>query len=173
VREGGRECRSTMSMSDRLPFSDDGQLLFLGRLARQHTGRRYEVLVLSRGGFQDATVEEAKALLARVLRCGWQGDAHLPPLLTRRLQRAFKTFMFSGKAEMGRDFYVKIVNADKEVRVPREMLVMARCKGMAPLHQVCMARVASCLGSVGEVNRVALRELEIPLHLKDELETFL
>ena len=23
--------------------------------------------------------------------------------------------MFSGKAEMGRDFYVKIVNADKEV----------------------------------------------------------
>ena len=86
------------------------------------------------------------------------------------------------------------------------MLVMARCKGMAPLHQVCilffllllllltfnlllflfpssspptipillhvlllfyfsspsspkvcMARVASCLGSVGEVNRVALR----------------
>lgn len=26
-----------------------------------------------------------------------------------------RTFMFSGKAEMGRDFYVKIVNADKEV----------------------------------------------------------
>lgn len=77
------------------------------------------MLVLSRGGFQDPTVEEAKELLARVLRCGWQGDSHLPPLLTRRLQRAFKTFMFSGKAEMGRDFYVKIVNADKEVRVPR------------------------------------------------------
>ena len=62
--------------------------------------------------------------------------------------------MFSGKAEMGRDFYVKIVNADKEVtkemmqdflkkdpllvqvRQAREMLVMARCQGLANLQQV-------------------------------------
>ena len=55
---------------------------------------------------------------------------------------------------MGRDFYVKIVNADKEVtkeimqdflkkdpllvqvRQAREMLVMARCQGLANLQQV-------------------------------------
>ena len=45
--------------------------------------------------------------------------------------------MFSGKAEMGRDFYVKIVNADKLLGgQSREMLVMARCKGVASLQQV-------------------------------------
>jgi len=135
--------------------------------------RRYKVIVLSKGGFGDKTVTEAKELLGKVLRCRWDGQGSLPPLLTRRLHTAFRTFMFSGKAEMGRDFYVKIVNADKEVRVPREMLVMARCQGIASLQQVSMSRVASCLGSVGEVSRVKLRELEIPLHLKEELETYL
>ena len=74
-----------MSMSDRLPFSEQGQLLFLGRLARQHKvcknckfllfmtlcnlqAQSYEVVVLSQGGFGDRTVELAKELLAAVLR---------------------------------------------------------------------------------------------------------
>jgi len=162
-----------MSMSDRLPFSEQGQLLFLGRLARQHKAQSYEVVVLSQGGFGDRTVELAKELLAAVLRCGWCGSTSLPPLLSFKLCQAFRTFMFSGKAEMGRDFYVKIVNADKEVRQAREMLVMARCQGLAPLQQVAMGRVASCIGEVDWLtSKEKLQELEIPLHLKEELQTF-
>ena len=76
-----------MSMSDRLPFSEHGQLLFLGRLARQHKvsqncklsitailhicylqAQSYEVVVLRQGGFGEKAVELAKDLLAAVLR---------------------------------------------------------------------------------------------------------
>jgi hypothetical protein len=67
------------------------------------------------------------------------------------------------------------------------MLVMARCEGVAPLQQLAMGRVASSLGGgppalaasscrgggSGAVSRVKLRDLEIPIHLKEELEAFL
>merc|ERR1712098_238469 len=98
-----------MSMSDRLPFSCEGQLLFLGRLAKQHKGKKYRVIVLTKGGFGDKIVDEARALLTMLLadcaqrtycilhRSSWDGNCKdsLPPLLTRRLTAAFKTFMFS------------------------------------------------------------------------------
>ena len=82
--------------------------------------------------------------------------------------------MFSGKAEMGRDFYVKIVNADKEVtkemmqdlkkdlllvqvRQAREMLVMARCQGLANLQQVTnMVTMVTLVTMVALVTMVTL-----------------
>jgi len=69
---------------------------------------------------------------------------------------------------------VKIVNADKQVGQSREMLVMARCKGVASLQQLAMGSLATCIGR--EVDWLAsnekLNDLEIPVHLKEELEAF-
>jgi len=70
----------------------------------------YEVVVLSQGGFEEGTLDLAKKLLGAVLKCGWTNSSNLPSLLSSKLCQAFRTFMFSGKAEMGRDFYVKNVN---------------------------------------------------------------
>ena len=135
-----------MSWADEHPFSEEGQLLFLGRLARRHKTQSYEVVVLRQGGFDEKTVELAKQLLDAVLRCGWSGSPPLPPLLRFKLCQAIQTFTFFGLAEMGRNFYVQVLNADNKVRGVRDMLVMARYKGLAPLQQLAMGCVASCVG---------------------------
>merc|ERR1719234_191437 len=49
-------------------------------------------------------------------------------------------------AEMGRNFYVKVINADIEVKGGHEILLMAQYKGLATLQQLAMGRVASCIG---------------------------
>ena len=184
-----------MSWADEHHFSEEGQLLFLGRLARLHKTQSYEVVVLRQGGFDEKTVELAKQLLDAVLKCGWSGSTPLPPLLSFKHCQAIQTFTFFGLAEMGRNFYVHV---SKGCGV-RYMLVMAQYKGLAPLQQLAMGRVASCVGEqmdkvdtvkdevdtdkvdkekvgrdrVGLVGKEKLQELEIPLHFKKELQNFI
>ena len=151
-------------------YNPEQQLLFLGRLAREHKAQRFEVLVLSKGGFGEPIVDEARDLLVRVLGCGGDGSMSLPPLLTARLRKAFETFMFSGKAEMGQNFYLRMGSSNSKARVSGEMLVMARLEGVATLHQLAMIRVVNQLSGV---DLKKLNGLGLPLLIKEELKQFL
>ena len=125
-------------------FSEEGQLCFLGDIARRHKSQSYVVEVLKQKGFEEKTVELAKQLLTAVLGCGWSGSKSLPPLLSLKLRQAFKTFKFRGKAEFGfrRNFCVQVVGTDKTNPVC-EMMLVAHCKGLAPLQRMAMGCVVT------------------------------